>query len=255
MTATGLRLFCFPYAGGRNTIYRDWREHLPAGVEVRAVELPGRGRRLSEPLRTDIAALAADAAEVMSPELDRPFALFGHSMGALIAFELARHFEMCGGMLRRLYVSGRRAPHLPDPDPPTYALPEPEFVDELRRLAGTPAEFFEHVELMRVMLPIIRADFQAVQTYRYLPGPLLRCPIVAFGGTADHRTGEAPVGSWREQTSAAFAAHMVPGDHFFLQSNRALLLSLLAADLRAALTQPEMADCQRRRSLYSSSEP
>ena len=228
-----LRLFCFPYAGGRNLIFRGWQEGLPAAVEVCPVELPGRGRRLREPPFTKLTTLVEATAEAILPLLDKPFAFFGHSMGAMISFELARR-------LRRehaptpvhLFVSGRRAPHIPDTDPPTYDLPEPEFLDELRRLNGTPQEVLEHAELIQLMMPLLRADFEVVQTYRYTPGPPLDCPITAFGGLHDVEVPREYLEAWRDYTAAGFTLRMMPGDHFFLHTAQRLLLQVLAQELQ-----------------------
>jgi len=131
-----------------------------------------------------------------------------------------------------LFVSGRRAPQVPDPDPPTYNLPEPEFLEELRRLNGTPKAVFEHPELMQLMIPILRADFELVQTYMYLPEPPLDCPISAFGGLQDEDVTREHLEAWRDQTTASFSLQMFPGDHFFLHTAQAFLLQTIACKLQ-----------------------
>jgi medium-chain acyl-[acyl-carrier-protein] hydrolase len=227
-----LRLFCFPYAGGSSLIYRQWPEGLPPDVELCAVQLPGRGSRLREPAFRQMTTLVERLAEVLPPLFDRPFAFFGHSMGASMAFELARRLrsdrapEPC-----HLFVSGRRAPQTPDTDPPSYQLPEPVFIEELRRLNGTPQEVLEHPEMMQLLLPVLRADFELIQTYTYEPGPPLTCPISAFGGLQDLDAGRDLLELWREQTTAAFSLQMLPGDHFFPHTARPILLESISRKL------------------------
>jgi medium-chain acyl-[acyl-carrier-protein] hydrolase len=236
-----LRLFCFPYAGGGAAIYRLWPQSLPSEVEVSVAQLPGRGTRLREQPFTGLDALVRAAAEAIAPSLDRPFALFGHSMGAMIGFELARRLREQGGpQPERLFVSGRPAPHLPDHDHFTYNLPEAELRRELLRLNGTPREVLEHPELMELMLPLLRADFSVVETYVYRPGEPLGCPITAFGGLRDAEVSPEQLEAWREQTVGEFSLRMLPGGHFFLNDTQAqpLLLGALSRDLHQLLQRP-----------------
>jgi medium-chain acyl-[acyl-carrier-protein] hydrolase len=224
-----LRLFCFPYAGGSATIFRTWQDSLPNSIEVCAVELPGRGTRLRETSFTRMVPLVEAIALALLPYLDKPFAFFGHSMGALVGFEVAR-------LLRReynispvhLFVSGRRAPQMPDPDSPIHALPEAAFIQELRRLNGTPEAVLENVELMQLFLPILRADFAVLETYTYTDRSMLNCPITAFGGLSDREVSYEQLAAWREQTLAFFSVQMFPGNHFFLHSVQSPLLQALA---------------------------
>ncbi|HEX5875859.1 MAG TPA: alpha/beta fold hydrolase, partial [Pyrinomonadaceae bacterium] len=155
----GARLFCFPYAGGTAPIFRAWPNYLPAEVELCAVQYPGRGTRIAERLREDVEELMNSSYDELQPFLNKPFAFFGHSMGALVSYEFARRLqrEERPGPIG-LFVSGCTAPHLRATDRITYNLPEPEFIDELRRLQGTPPEVLDSKELMQLMLPIIRAD-------------------------------------------------------------------------------------------------
>ena len=163
---------------------------------------------------------------------DRPFAFFGHSMGAMLGFELARRLRASHrkGPVQ-LFLSGQRAPQLRGESRVTYNLPEPLFINELRRLNGTPAEVLEHPELMSLLMPLLRADFELVQTYSYEPGPPLSCPIVAYGGLEDEDVPREDLAAWREQTAAPFSMRMFPGDHFFLHSSKPLLLRQLSEDL------------------------
>lgn len=216
--AAPLRLFCFPYAGGSTQIYRTWANSLPVTVEVCAVEIPGRGRRLREKAHENLLALVADACTALRPYMNKPFAFFGHSMGALISFELARQLRREGQPPpAHIFVSGRRAPQLPD-NAPTYNLPDPEFIAELRRLNGTPQEVLEHPDLLQLMLPMLRADFSVCQTYRYAPEPPLKCGFSVYGGVDDADISREQLEAWSQHTSSAFTVRMFPGDHFFLHT-------------------------------------
>ena len=230
-----LRLFCFPYAGGSAVTFRRWHEALPPDVEVIAVQLPGRGARRAEAPFTNMRPLVEAVAAVVAPHLDRPFALFGHSMGAAIAFELVRQLRrLYGAEPYHLFVSGRRAPHLPDTERPLHNMPEPEFVEELRRLNGTPPEVLAHKELMELMIPLLRADFSVAETYLLQPGEPLSCPLTAFGGVHDEHVEHEALAGWREHTTGPFAMKLFEGDHFFVETSRPLLLRAMAGALGAA---------------------
>lgn len=231
-----LRLFCFPYAGGAATIYRTWADDLPRDVEVVAVQPPGRGARLFEPAFKNLVPLVEAVREMLLPELDKPFAFFGHSMGAMISFELARALRRTRGpMPSHLFLSGRRAPQIPYEKPNSYDLPDDELIAELRELKGTASEVLDHAELMQLMLPLIRADFEVVQSYLYVDEPPLECPITALGAVDDLEDCPELLEGWREQTSAAFSMKIFPGDHFYLQSDQATLLARVSQDLKRIL--------------------
>lgn len=212
-----LRLLCFPYAGGSARIYKDWAAAAPLGIDVLPVQLPGRFNRLQDPAHTELNALIQDMLATLMPILDRPFALFGHSMGALISFEFARVLrERVGLQPMRLFVSGRYAPHLPSPRPPVHQLSDPDLIEELRRLQGTPQEVLEHPQLLEIALPLLRADFQLCETYRYVPKPSLACSITGFAGLQDEHCPPSAVQAWQEQSEGGFDLHVFEGDHFFL---------------------------------------
>jgi medium-chain acyl-[acyl-carrier-protein] hydrolase len=230
-----LRLFCFPYAGSGASIFRTWTDGLSVDVEVCPIQYPGRGTRLTEIPFTQISPLIEALAQSLEPLLDRPFAFFGHSLGALLGFELARQIRRKSGVQPvHLFVSADRAPQLPLRNRAIHALPEGEFLVELRRLNGIPGKVLEEVELMQIMLPILRADFAVYETYVYTTEPPLDCPISAFGGLQDHRVSRGDLEAWRGQTSASFSVRMFPGDHFFLNTTEPLLLQMLFQELRGA---------------------
>ena len=227
-----MRLFCFPYAGGSNLIYRTWGKTLGPSIAVCTAHLPGRERRLTEKPYTSALSIVEAAADAMIPHLDLPFALFGHSMGALIGFELARHLRRRNlPMPIHLFLSGRGAPNFGKRERVTYNLPADEFAEELRQLNGTPREVLEHQELMELMIPLLRADFQVCQTYDYTPEPPLDCPITAFGGLYDEAVTSEMVQAWRDQTTSKFRLCMIPGDHFFINSAQDRVLSVLSQEL------------------------
>jgi medium-chain acyl-[acyl-carrier-protein] hydrolase len=239
--AAELKVFCFPYAGGSTLMFREWAYLLPSRIQVVPVELPGRRARLNEPPFTRMRPLIDALTEAMLPALDRPFAFFGHSMGAVIAFELARHLRRQHNIEpQKLFVSGRRAPQIPRSEPITYNLPEDEFIKELHRLSGTPREVLEHAELMELLVPLLRADFQFIETYEYVADSPLGCSITAYGGLQDNDVPRELLLPWKEHTSR-FEIRILPGDHFFIHSSQTILLRLLAnemSELVAALAQP-----------------
>jgi medium-chain acyl-[acyl-carrier-protein] hydrolase len=244
-----LRLFCFPFAGSGSIVYRNWPERIGAGVETCLVELPGRGRRLREPLCRELIPLVDAATAGLLPFLDRPFAFFGHSMGALLSFEIARclrrnHFPQPA----RLFVSGHQAPHLPETHRPLHDLPDAEFLHELRDLNGTPREVLENDELMQLLVPILRADFSVCETYMYTHDAPLGCAVTVIGGLQDPHLTRENLEAWREQTSASCRIHMFPGDHFLLQSHEDAILDLVNRTLDQTAGDNSISNCSRTRS-------
>ena len=233
-----VRLFCFPYAGGTAAIFRTWPSYLPAEIELCAIQYPGRGSRIAERLNEHVTEMVNSCYDELQPFLTKPFAFFGHSMGALVSNEFARRLQR---EQRRgpfgLFVSGCTAPHMKAFDKATYDLPEPEFIAELRQLQGTPPEVLDNKELMQLMMPIIRADFKVSQTYQYDPGPPVECPIRAFGGLKDEMVTRAKIEGWSEHTSGGFRAQMLPGDHFFLNTSQPLLTRIIAQELITQMNQ------------------
>jgi len=236
-SAAGPRLVCFPYAGAGALAYRSWAEGLPAEVAVLALRPPGRESRLFEPASTTVAALVDEAVAVLDDQLSAPFALFGHSLGALVAFEVARVLCQRGGPRPALVVvAGRRAPQLARLQSTLHAkAPHDEFVAALRELEGTPPEVLANEDLLRLLLPTLRADLAASQSYEYHAEahPPLDCRLLALSGQSDPLAGSAAMEPWREQTSGSFELQTLPGKHFFLHSSEAVLLRLLSRELSA----------------------
>ncbi len=233
-----MRLFCFPYAGGGATAYWEWPERILKEVEVVLVELPGRGRKIRENLYTAMPPLIQQLVGQITPFLDKPFTFFGHSMGALLAFELSHSLrEREGKEPRKLYLSGREAPHIPDPREKFHLLTDKELLQKLEELNGTPKEVLQSKELMELMLPIIRADFAMCETYQYAPREPLSCPITVFGGAADKNVPVSGLQEWKTHTRSQFRLHVLPGDHFFIYQEKEKFFYLLNEDLTALLMQ------------------
>lgn len=226
-----LRLFCFPYAGGGASIYRTWSENLPEEIEVCPVQLPSREQRMKEQPFTRLSELVPALIEALRPYMDLPFAFFGHSMGALISFELARTSYMQGFGPTRLLISACAAPQLPTQEPPAYSLPDGQFIKRLRHLDGTPDEVLSNPELMELKLPLLRADFALFETYTYTPQEPLPCPIIAYGGSQDRKISYQDLEAWQEQTINYFAVRMFSGNHFYLHHVREALLQTIIRDL------------------------
>jgi medium-chain acyl-[acyl-carrier-protein] hydrolase len=229
-----VRMFCLPYVGGAASIYQPWTGAFGADAEVCAIELPGRGTRMPERAHSRLEPLIDELASAITDELDVPYALFGHSMGALVAFELARELRRRGaGEPCVLFVAGSPAPRLPRDWPPIHDAPDEQVVARLQALGGLPDEIRDEPELLRLFLPTIRADFAVYETYQYEPGPPLGCPVVAFAGRDDAYVPIVRFAPWAEETTGRFKYHIVPGGHFFPSTSRRMLLNLMHGALAA----------------------
>jgi acyl transferase domain-containing protein/surfactin synthase thioesterase subunit len=228
-----LRLFCFPYAGAGASIFRTWSKELPPEIEVCAIQMPGRENRLKENTFTRLSPLIQTLTPLLRPYLDRPFAFFGHSLGALLSFELAREFRRQNFPSPvHLFVSASRAPQIPDLDLPIHRLPEAKLIEYLRNLNGTPTEVLQNQELLNLVLPILRSDLAILETYFYATEDKLNCPISAFGGREDSKVSQEQLGAWCDQTHSDFKLQMFDGDHFFISNNRHLLCRAIVQDIQ-----------------------
>lgn len=227
-----VRLYCFPYAGQGASVFRGWSSLLPSTIELWVARLPGREQRISEQPYANLDSLVSAACEELGADLEVPFAFFGHSMGALVAFELARRLRRYRWQLPScLVVSAHRAPHLKDLRPPLADLPDGEFIGAMRGLNGTPPELFEHPELVDLMLPLLRADFKAVESYVHLSEQPLPCPIAAYVATDDSEVPSEQVAPWRVHTTGHYRMRVFPGNHFYLRDEMELLVPVLAQDV------------------------
>ena len=220
-----VRLFCFPHAGGGASAYRAWTKESALGAIP--VQLPGRENRMRETLLLSMSAIVEQAAEAIRPYAGQRYALFGHSLGARVAFELGRYMRRKGQPLpAHLFVSGSRAPEIPEPFP-LHELEEDAFLAALSRYGGTPQSLLDNKELMKLFLPLLRADFTVDETYEYQEEEPLPVPITAFYGSDDPEATRGEAAGWERHTSGDFSLHEIPGGHFYLTHSSPLLLSYI----------------------------
>ena len=228
-----MRLFCLPYAGASAALFSRWRRQLP-GLELRPVELPGRGRRFAEPLQDDMPSLARQLARELRAEAQDPYALFGHSLGALLAFEVAHALrELRCPAPQALFASGTAAPGRRDDRELAGEKSDAELIDHLRRLDGTAEAVLAEPELMRLTLPLLRTDFRMCGRYRHRPRPALACPIHVLAGRGDTATIEQLL-AWGEESGPGFTLSLFDGGHFFLFRQQAAVIGLIRDRLPAA---------------------
>lgn len=231
MSAVAARLFCLPYSGASAMVYGRWRRDLPSWLAVHPVELPGRGARSGEPLATDLRGLATALAGEIEGAIDGPYALFGHSLGSLLAFELAHALRDRGAPPPLLlFASGGEAPAVRDDRELARPRSDAELIADLRGYRGTPEEALADAELMALVLPVLRADFLLAGSYAYRPRPALACPVHVLAGTNDDLDRPA-LEAWAWETSGSFAIDLFEGDHFFLHSRQAEVLGIVDAAL------------------------
>lgn len=228
---SAIRLFCLPFAGGSASAFRDWPRHVPHAVEIVPLEMRGRGTRHGERPFDRLAPFVDEAIDAIGGAADRPFALFGHSMGALAAFEIACTLAAGGPSPSHLFVSAHAAPNIVPDAPPAHRLSDADLLAHLRRLEAAPAALAEP-ELMQLMLPVVRADLAACETFVYRPRPPLECGITAFGGTSDPLVPKMHLLEWRRHTLASFRLEMYVGEHFFINACLPAVLDSALTDLR-----------------------
>lgn len=228
-----LRLFVFPNAGGAASMFRHWRGALGPAVDVCPVLLPGRESRLRETPHAQMDQLIPALLEGIEGAMDRPFAFAGHSMGAAVAFELARRLSAAARTVPRVLVlAGRQAPQLPSRRDPIHNEPDDVFLEHLRELNGTPEEVLANRELMALLMPLLRADFELIETYAVRTDQCrLGVPFLVYGGRDDEDTGADELEAWRAWTTAAVRVEIMHGGHFFLHEDRDRFLRQLAHDL------------------------
>jgi medium-chain acyl-[acyl-carrier-protein] hydrolase len=230
------RFFCFPYAGAGASVFRSWGDYLSPEFEVIGVQLPGREERLRDELFVRIEPMVESAARGLCSDLTPPFAFFGHSMGSILAYELACFLRRNGlPQPVHIFASGRRGPQAPRRYEPFHELPDAQFIERLRELNGTPEEVFQHPELLAFMLPTLKADFAVCENYLSGSEPQLECPVSALGGLDDADVSREDLSTWGAITRGRFRLEMFTGDHFFLHASRPAVLAAVAADLQKTL--------------------
>ncbi len=239
--AAPVRLLCLPHAGAGASAYRTWGQGLPEEIAVCPVQLPGREGRMGEAPFDRADGLAEAIAEALfddGAELRTPYAVFGHSMGAIVAFALVhrlREWELPGPA--HLFVSGRQAPQVPSALPALRDLGIADLAAELARLGGTPRQVLDDHDLLGMIAPLLRADFAVNETYRHTGEPELDIPVTAFAATADPRASVDQLDAWGAVTAGEFRLHRLPGDHFAVLRQAAYVHRTIAAAL-APLTAP-----------------
>jgi medium-chain acyl-[acyl-carrier-protein] hydrolase len=232
-----VRLYCFPYAGGSASFFHSWWRRSNQAVDLVPVQLPGRENRIAEKPESSMRKIVDAVADALAGHLQRPFAFFGHSMGATLAYELTqRLLELKMTAPVMLFASGAPAPGLLDGTGETYQLPRDGLVDELRRLNGTPTRVLEDESLLELILPRLRADGRAADTYRYPGWPRLDIPVSVFGGTRDPDVLLGDLLRWQDHCNLPIRTRLLPGDHFFVAAHSATLCDLIFTDLRTTLS-------------------
>lgn len=227
------RLFLFPYAGGAPSAFHAWANEFPSNIETHIIHYPGRGSRYNEPLLNSINTLVEKIYDAIQPLLDRPFFFMGHSMGGIVAFELTRLLQQHDLPFPKIFfVSACGAPHIPDPHAPIHKLLDPEFTRSIQQLNGIPSEALSHAELMQLLLPVLRADFEAIENYQHLPDDFrLGHPVIALGGLADPRVSRERLESWSAHTHD-FKLQYFPGDHFFINTARQSVITFVVDEMK-----------------------
>lgn len=217
-------------------MYRGWQRWFPEQLDLCLVHLPGHGKNMSQRAFSRIVPLVEEIVDHISFLTDIPYAFYGHSMGALISFELARELSRRQGSgPKHLFVSGCRAPQYPRDEPVTFNLPHDAFLVELKKLNGTPEGVLANPELMELFMDLLRADFEVVQTYQYHPGQPLSCPITVYSGTEDEHVPVEACHQWQKQTSASCKVRMFSGDHFFVRNAGPEFVNAFRTDLLNAV--------------------
>lgn len=213
-----MRLFCFPFGGGGASVYHSWPEAMGEAIEVRALQLPGRESRFREPMTQDMDAVLRQTVQALANYRDKPFAMFGYSLGALLAFEACRELRRQGlGSPRRLFVAALGAPQLPPPHAPISMLDDDAFVEKVEYYYQPDNEAWENRELREFLLPLLRNDIALYESYRYRDDAPLDCPIDVFAGDADRATPVDTTRQWSQQTSAEMRHEVFAGGHFFIE--------------------------------------
>ena len=228
-----LRLFAVPFAGRGASLFYPWHAALPDWIDLAAVQLPGREGRLAEPALKRLDTIIAQLVAEIRPRLDKPYALFGHSMGALICYELARALREQGAPAPvALVLSGREAPTNPRSPHLMHPLSDAAFVDEMQaRFDGIPKVVLEQPELLALLLPTLRGDIEAIETYQYRPGPKLPMPFFLYGGEQDWQSNEERLAGWGTLTEGSAPLRLFPGGHFYIQTDGQAVRAALVQDL------------------------
>lgn len=227
-----IRLFCIPYAGGGASVFRNWKHFLSKEIEAIAIQLPGRETRFSEPPISDFKQLIVQIIANIQPHLSEPFAIYGHSLGAAIAFELTHELERLGFNPDYVFLSGRQSPELASLRTPIAHLPDNEFLNQLMNYNGTPQEIFENKELIEMLLPMLRADFFLAESYQNDHNKKIKADLSALGSYNDPWLTPKSLEGWRNKTAGKFASSWFKGDHLYLNQDTESLVRYIQATLK-----------------------
>lgn len=236
---TESRVFLFPYAGGGPTVFNKWNAGFPSTIEVQIVHYPGRGSRHDEAPIRSLFTLVERLAQAILPLLDKPYIFFGHSLGGTVAFELARHLRRNGlQQPTALFISACAAPQTPGPHTPVHRLSDNEFINSLKEIKGMPDEILQNREILDLLLPVLRSDFELIETYRYTPDKSLEYPILAFGGLDDPRVGCEQLEGWAKHTNTRFESRYFAGGHFYINVATEALIESIIREIASVDTLP-----------------
>lgn len=227
-----LRIICLPFAGGGGSVFYPWQAVIPGDIQICAVELPGRESRFAEQPIRDLAELIQALASALAPFIGGPYALFGHSLGGLLSFELARELRRRAKPAPvRLFASACRAPHLPSRRRPICGLNDERFVEHIARLGGIPREILGTPEVLKLAIPALRADYEMYESYVHTSEPNFAFPVTALGGSQDELVTSSDLVAWCSHTSGPFRLRMLPGGHLFLRSAPARVIHTVLEEL------------------------
>jgi len=233
-----LQLFCFPFAGSSATVFRPWVDKLPDGIEILAVQLPGRENRLREPCVHEMSKIVEGLEADIVESIEAPFAFFGHSLGSLIAYEVLQNFARSGrANAELLFASGGPAPHTCTGPTQPRKLTQEQILDDLRSISGAPSELLNDPEILALVLPMLQADFELYANYRYEERPPLECPIVTIRGAGDTYISYQSQTEWKNHTDRHFSFQVVPGKHLFMVDSSLALLSMITTHLAPILNK------------------
>lgn len=228
-----IKLFCLPYAGGASTIYAKWKQHISKEIELCPIELRGRGRRFGEPLYNNVEEIVDDVYNLIKRDIStNEYAIFGHSLGSIVAYELAHKIQQNDDKLpKHIFFAGKKAPQFKDEDKEIHHLPDKEFIEEILEMGGTPKEILENKELLELVLPIVRADFKVNELYRYKQKEdKLDSNITIIKGK-DEKMNLEEVTGWREHTDRNCKFFTLDGDHFFINDKYKDIISIISNTL------------------------
>lgn len=218
------QLFCIPYAGGGASVFRSWKKYLSPKIAAYAIQLPGRETRFSEPPDRDLKTVALAIADAITRTPNLPFAIFGHSLGAAIAYEVTAQLEAQNRKPLQLFISGRQSPDRKSLRKPIAHLPDEEFIEQLKAYNTTPREIFENSEIVELLLPMLKADFSMAENYQHQINSKLQTPIIALGSKGDIWLSPESIANWANKTHGSFSSHWFEGGHLYLNQEAEALV-------------------------------